>query len=144
MEIKDMERYGAPPRLLPLLESTGLKQLYPPQAQAVEAGLFKSGTSFVVAAPTASGKTLIAEMAALSAFLRREGKVIYLVPLRALAREKYDDFTSKYHRKGMKVVQSTGDFDRDEPWLKNADLIISTNEKLDSLIRHRAQWLNEV
>jgi helicase len=41
-------------------------------------------------------------------------------------------------------MQSTGDFDRADPWLRNVDLIISTNEKLDSLLRHRASWLSDV
>ena len=104
----------------------------------------KDEGSFVISAPTASGKTLIAEMAALSVFLRKSGKVIYLVPLRALAREKYEEFTRKYGETGVKVVQSTGDFDSGGPWLSRADIIICTNEKLDSLIRHRAQWLGGV
>ena len=124
--------------------STGLKELYPPQVLAVNAGLLKTDDSFVIAAPTASGKTLIAEMAALKVFLEKGGKIIYTVPLRALAREKYDDLLRKYTKIGMKIVQSTGDFDRADPWLRNADLIISTNEKIDSLLRHRASWLADV
>lgn len=71
----------------------------------------------MVAAPTASGKTLIAEMASLKVFFETGGKVIYLVPLRALAREKYEDFSNKYREIGMRVMQSTGDYDSAEPWL---------------------------
>ncbi|MDA8326226.1 MAG: DEAD/DEAH box helicase [Nitrospiraceae bacterium] len=141
MDIDDLPSFGAPPRLAEILSATGLKKLYPPQEAAVREGLLKSGGSFVISAPTASGKTLIAEMAALSVFLRKAGKVIYLVPLRALAREKYEEFTRKYMAAGMRVVQSTGDFDSEGPWLARADMIICTNEKLDSLIRHRAEWL---
>ena len=143
MDIDELASFGAPPRLVPMLAASGLKKLYPPQEAAVREGLLSGeGFSFVVSAPTASGKTLIAEMAALSVILRKSGKVIYLVPLRALAREKYDEFTQKY--KGVRVVQSTGDFDSEGPWLTGADIIICTNEKLDSLIRHRAQWLGSV
>lgn len=67
-----------------------------------------------------------------------------LVPLRALAREKYEDFKNKYAPAGMRIAQSTGDYDSADPFIKNADIIISTNEKMDSLIRHHSGWLNDV
>lgn len=83
-------------------------------------------------------------MAILKEFLGRRGKVIYLVPLKALAREKYEDLSAKYSAFGLKVSQSTGDFDSAEPWLAGADVVIATNEKIDSLIRHHAGWLGSV
>ncbi|MCF6154211.1 MAG: DEAD/DEAH box helicase [Candidatus Brocadia sp.] len=144
MIVDELSAYGGSKRLIETLTVTGLKELYPPQVLAIKAGLLKKQDSFVVAAPTASGKTLIAEMAALKVFLEMGGKVVYLVPLRALAREKYDDFSKKYKDAGMRVVQSTGDFDSADTWLYDADLIISTNEKMDSLIRHRSSWLRDV
>lgn len=143
MIVNDLAKYGGSKQLINTLSSMGINELYPPQALAVKAGLLKRRGSFVVAAPTASGKTLVAEMAALQAF-EKGGKIIYLVPLRALAREKYDDFSKKYKGIGINVMQSTGDYDSADPWLYNADLIISTNEKTDSLIRHRASWLKDV
>ncbi len=146
MLISELEAHGAPPQLAQVLRAAGREELYPPQADAVREGLFSTGDSFVVSAPTAAGKTLIAEMAALSVFFRKKGKIkiIYLVPLRALAREKFEDFSSRFKAIGMKVVLSTGDFDSDEPWNRQADLVICTNEKLDSLIRHRAPWLAQI
>lgn len=143
MVVTDIKRYGGSSQLVALLSSTGLKELYPPQVLALKAGLLKTNESFVISAPTASGKTLIAEMTALQA-IERGRKVIYLVPLRALAREKFDDFSKKYGDSGIKVMQSTGDYDSVDPWLYNADIIISTNEKMDSLLRHRASWLKEI
>lgn len=143
MSVKELVEYDGSKQLIDILSATGLRELYPPQILAVKAGLLREKNSFVVAAPTASGKTLIAEMAALRTIFGAGGKVIYLVPLRALAREKYDDFSRKF--KGIaKVSQSTGDYDSTDPWLHTADLIISTNEKMDSLIRHRASWLKEI
>ncbi len=144
MNLKDMHKYGVSMKMIEALGAAGLNHLYPPQVLALEVGLLRADDSFVIAAPTASGKTLIAEMAALKVFLEKEGKTIYTVPLRALAREKYEDLIRKYSKIGMKIVQSTGDFDRADPWLRNADLIISTNEKIDSLLRHRASWLTDV
>lgn len=144
MIVDDLHAYGGSKRLTETLVAAGTKELYPPQILAIKEGLLQSQDSFVVAAPTASGKTLIAEMAALRVFLELRGKVAYLVPLRTLAREKYDDFLKKYKDTGMKVVQSTGDYDTADPWLYKADLIVTTNEKMDSLIRHRASWLRDI
>lgn len=142
MLVSALDEYGGSRELINALASTGIKELFPPQALAVKAGLLNGYDSFVTSAPTASGKTLIAEMAALKVFFERAGKTIYLVPLRALAREKYDDLSSKY--KDMRIVLSTGDYDSTDPWLYSADLIIATNEKMDSLIRHRASWLKDL
>jgi helicase len=144
MVVSDLGTYGGSKELMEVLSSTGLKEFYPPQAMAIKAGLLQGWDSFVISAPTAAGKTLIAEMAALKLHLEKGGKIIYTVPLRALAREKFEDLTKKYSRIGMKMVQSTGDYDRADPWLREADLIISTNEKMDSLIRHHAPWLKDV
>lgn len=144
MDVSDLTRYGASERLVAVLAASGTRELYPPQVMAIEAGLLSGRDSFVVAAPTAAGKTLIAEMAAIQTFFDSGEKTLYLVPLRALAREKYDDLSRKYAPFGVRISQSTGDYDSADPWLAEADLIISTNEKLDSLLRHRAPWLSRV
>ena len=74
------------------LASKGFVELYPPQAAAVDAGLFDGG-SLLVSAPTASGKTLVAMLAIISHMSRRRGRIVYLSPLRALAAEKHAEFT---------------------------------------------------
>ncbi|MFN3395935.1 MAG: DEAD/DEAH box helicase [Thermodesulfovibrionales bacterium] len=143
MVVTDLGKYGGSLRLINILSSSGVEKFYPPQVMAIKAGLLKTRRPFVISAPTASGKTLIAEMTALQA-IERGGKVVYLVPLRALAREKYEVFSKKYKDCGIKIMQSTGDYDSADPWLYNADIIISTNEKMDSLLRHRASWLKDI
>ncbi len=125
-----------------VLESSGLQKLNPVQKKALDKGLL-SRKNMVVCAPTASGKTLIAEIAALDAVLNRKKKTLYIVPLRALASEKYEEFREKY--KGLlRVGISVGDLDRADPWLSERDLIIVTSEKLDSLLRHGVSWAHEV
>src|SRR3989344_8404599 len=125
-----------------VLELSGFKELNPAQKAAVDAGLLEE-KNLVVAAPTASGKTLLAEIAALDT-IKMGKKVIYIVPLRALASEKYDEFKEKYEQLGIKVAISIGDFDASDNWLANQDIIIATSEKLDSLLRHGATWINLV
>ncbi|MCU0631911.1 MAG: ATP-dependent DNA helicase [Methanolinea sp.] len=116
----------------------GIVDLYPPQAECVEKGLFET-KNLLVTIPTASGKTLIAEMA-MHAHASRRGKSLYIVPLKALASEKYDEFGGK----GVKVGISTGDFDRRDDYLGRNDIIVATSEKVDSLIRNRAPWLRDI
>ncbi|MHA1629653.1 MAG: DEAD/DEAH box helicase [Candidatus Heimdallarchaeota archaeon] len=131
-----------PSEAISLLEKRGLEQLYPPQEEAIKRGLL-DGESIVLAIPTASGKTLVAELAMLKAILDYGGKALYLVPLKALASEKYEDF-KEFETLGIKVIQSTGDFDSGDYYLKNYDLIICTNEKADSLLRHKIDWVNNL
>ncbi len=109
---------------------------------SVEKGLLDY-KNLVVASPTASGKTLIAELAFLKTIMERKGKAVYIVPLRALAYEKYKDF-KKYRSLGVKVGLSVGDYDSSDNWLANSDLIIVTVEKLDSLLRHNPVWVREI
>src|SRR5512138_3163533 len=102
---------------------SGLEELYPPQVAAVEKGLL-DGKSLLAAIPTASGKTLLAEMAMLKS-IAAGGKAIYIVPLKALASEKYDRFMefSKLGIKpdGVKVGSATGDFDAKDEYLGQKD-----------------------
>ena len=115
--------------------------LTPIQDKAVEAGLLQE-KSLLICAPTASGKTLVATMAIANTFSK--GKAIYLVPLKALANEKFNEYKDWLKDTDYKVVQSTGDVDSESSYLANYDLLILTTEKLDSLLRHRISWINEI
>ncbi len=127
---------------------SGIAKLYPPQEEAVHAGALE-GKNLVLASPTASGKTLIAELCGLKHVLEKNGKVVYLTPLRALANEKFDEFKKytsvlKADEKRVSVGISTGDFDSVDQWLGKYDVIVTTNEKADSLLRHRAKWMDDI
>ena len=117
------------------------KSLTPVQEKAVQAGLLE-GISLLVAAPTASGKTLIATMAICR--MLGQGKAIYLVPLKALAGEKFKEYQQLLTGTNYKVILSTGDLDSEAQYLARYDILILTTEKLDSLLRHRISWLAEV
>ncbi|MEM2719160.1 MAG: DEAD/DEAH box helicase, partial [Candidatus Bathyarchaeia archaeon] len=136
------------PEVKRVLAEEGIRELFPPQADAIRAGALE-GRNLLLASPTASGKTLVAELCALKHVLENNGKVLYLAPLKALANEKYEEF-KKYSviRKPdggyVSVGISTGDFDSSDPWLGKFDIIVTTNEKCDSLLRHRAPWISEI
>lgn len=120
---------------------TQFHTLTPIQEKAVLAGLLEE-RSLLICAPTASGKTLIATMA-ISNILAK-GKAIYVVPLKALAAEKFREYQRLFAGTPYKVVISTGDVDAEAEYLANYDLLILTVEKLDSLFRHRVSWLQQV
>lgn len=130
------------PKLYSALEKSGIKELTPAQEKAINSGLLER-KSLLVCTPTSSGKTLIAEIAALQAILKRGGKAVYIVPLKALANEKFKDFKEKYGHIA-KIALTIGDIDSADAYLMDYDFIICTAEKLDSLIRHRAEWLRLV
>ncbi len=120
----------------------GIENLNPPQEKAVDCGIL-DGKSVVVAAPTASGKTAIAEFAFLKKILEEKKKCVYIVPLRALAQEKYNDF-KRYEDLGIDVAVSVGDYDSAASGLGNYDLIVTTSEKMDSILRHDPSWAQDI
>jgi helicase len=140
MELKAIKN-KIPKHLYSVLEK-GITTLRPAQVKSVESGLLQ-GKNLLVCTPTASGKTLIAELAALKSILEGNGKAIYIVPLKALASEKFKDFKKKYGHM-IKIALSIGDMDSNDSYLVDYDLIITTSEKLDSLIRHHAPWLSSI
>lgn len=131
-----------PEEAVSVLRESKIEVLNEPQIMAVQAGLL-DGANLVVASPTASGKTLIAELAVLKNFMSGK-KSVYLVPLKALASEKYREFREKYARLGMRVALSVGDADSSDEWLARYDLVIASNEKMDSLLRHASPWIRDV
>ena len=122
--------------------SKEIKELRPSQEKAVKKGLFKKN-NLLICTPTASGKTLIAEFAMLKQILSEGGKAVYIVPLKALATEKYKEFKKRYSGL-IKVALSIGDLDSSDTNLYKFDLIITTSEKLDSLIRHKTEWIEDL
>ncbi len=80
---------------LSLLGKTNYKgfDLDPFQAEAIEA--IENGSSVIVAAPTGSGKTLIAEYAVEKA-LASGTRLVYTAPIKALSNQKYRDFRAQY------------------------------------------------
>lgn len=143
-----MEELSIPDSVKAVLAKAGYDTLYPPQEDAITAGVL-DGKNVVLASPTASGKTLVAELVILKSILENGGKALYLTPLRALASEKYEDFqkytvVEKSPGRRVRVALTSGDYDSSDIYLANFDIIISTNEKADSLLRHRTPWIEDV
>ncbi|MFW9843170.1 MAG: DEAD/DEAH box helicase [Candidatus Thorarchaeota archaeon] len=137
-----LEELAINKKIISHLQSLGIKKLFPPQEQAFETGVLEE-SNLVLAVPTSSGKTLVAEICMLKAILDGRGKALYLVPLKSLAREKYADF-KKYETLGVTVAMSVGDYDSSGTKLGEVDIIVLTTEKADSLVRHKVDWINDI
>jgi len=129
-------------RIKAVIKERGIEELYPPQAEALKSGVLE-GRNLVLAIPTASGKTLVSEIVMVDKLLREGGKAVYLVPLKALAEEKYREF-KEWEKLGLRVAATTGDYDSTDDWLGRYDVIVATAEKFDSLLRHGARWIDDV
>lgn len=119
-----------------------MSQLFPPQEQAFDTGVL-DGKNLVLAIPTSSGKTLVSEICMLKAILDGRGKAVYLVPLKSLAREKYNEF-SKYEALGITTAMSVGDYDSPGAKLSDADILVLTTERADSLVCHDPEWMRSI
>lgn len=142
MEFLPIEQLSADERILNVLKERGIKKLNPVQTEAIKNGLLE-GKRLLVTSPTGSGKTLIAELGIISHLLYKGGKAVYITPLRALTSEKFNEL-KVWEKLGFKVGITSGDYDSEDAWLENYDIIISTYEKIDSLWRHNPSWLKEV
>lgn len=121
------------PAAAALLARKGFRDLFPPQRAALDAGLLSSERNLLLAMATASGKTLLAEMAMAETLARGAGRCLYVVPLVALAAEKAREFRSAFP--GARVGISTGDYDAPLGRLADHDILVLTVEKFDALTR---------
>ncbi|MBN1110437.1 MAG: DEAD/DEAH box helicase [Methanomassiliicoccales archaeon] len=124
-----------------ILREEGITSLYPPQELSIPYAL--EGRNLVLAVPTASGKSLVAYLAAVRRVLQDGGKVLYIVPLRALAAEKYEEL-KRFEPLGIKVGISVGDYDEVDKGIDQLDVLIATSEKADAIMRHRADWIRQM
>ncbi|MDW0164902.1 MAG: DEAD/DEAH box helicase [Nitrososphaeraceae archaeon] len=130
-----------------LLKSLKYDSLYPPQELALSKGVM-NGNNVLVTTPTSSGKTLIGLMGMIN-ILNMGKKVVYLTPLKALATEKFNEFKvitdlSCFRNRRVNIGISTGDYDSSGSELNDKDVIILTNEKMDSILRHDSNWIYNV
>ncbi len=102
------------------------------QREALPA-LLEREDNVVASAPTASGKTALAELAICKA-LADGGTALFIAPLRALTNEKEADW-DRFEELGHSVYVVTGERDLNPRRARRADILVMTPEKLDSATR---------
>lgn len=145
MNIEELSRWKFPNDLIEAWQKDGIKQLLPIQEQAIEQHRLFNNGNMIVSAPTSSGKTFVGELAAVYQGLKGN-QAVYLVPLKALAEEKFLSFKKLYEPYDMKIVISTRDhkeFDKD---LEEGDfeIAIIVYEKFFTLLNSCAKFLDKI
>ncbi len=150
----NLDQLPLPKEFIARLQQKGYAELLPAQVLAVEEGLLEGESELIISA-TSSGKTLIAELAGVPKLLRyyagndggkarRAPKLIYVVPLVALANQRGDEWGHRYHALGLNVSTKVGlkQFDPEarkvrsgSTSVQSADIIVGTYEGVDVMLR---------
>ncbi|MHC1588351.1 MAG: DUF5814 domain-containing protein, partial [Methermicoccaceae archaeon] len=115
-------------------------RLLPVQVMCIRAGLL-DGKNLLVSSQTASGKTLVGEIAGVGNVLAGRGKLLFLVPLVALAHQKYDQLSARYKQLSVSlVVGRTRVWTREDSHTEvrtgvDADVLVGTYEGVDNILR---------
>jgi len=151
MNLSDLIRYGLPPRIIDIWRQRQGDRLLPVQNRAIHHGLLAEAGSagrhgnMIISAPTSSGKSFCAELAAVSALTARR-KAVLLCPMKSLAEEKYRLFRETYGPVGIRCLIATGDHPENDEAFARGDyqLAVAINEKMDLLLTHRLDMLRNV
>ena len=136
-----LDNIKIPPPFKELLTSFKISTLLPIQAISIDKGLIESHANQLIMAPTSAGKTLVGELAGITRILNEKLKMVYLVPIVALANVRTEEFETKYKELNLKIVKKVGEslLDTDDfldfDDLIDADIIIATYEAIDYIFR---------
>ena len=125
------------------LSQRDVLELLPSQQEALSKNLLDAASNVtIVQMPTSAGKTLLAELRILQTFaLRDDAKIVYVVPTRALANQVLSDLRADFNGFDFVIekTSASNDVDPTEDLFlhEEIDILISTPEKLDLLIRQQ-------
>lgn len=119
------------------LVKRGIRERYPLQEKVVERLDVLNGRSAIIQAPTASGKTLVAEWCAYRRVMTGK-QAWYLVPTRALAMEKFRELEEAFQGTGVEIGLSTGEWKFHDRAILSGDcnIVVSVVEKASRLLFH--------
>jgi helicase len=140
MQMRELIKEGVSTQLLDLWRRDHGETLLPVQQRAVRLGLLnrsedgRERSNLIITAPTSSGKTFCAEMAALAALMRRR-QVIWLFPLKSLAEQVYRDLGARYAPLGISLLLVTGDHPENDRAFREGrfQMALAIYEKCDLL-----------
>lgn len=125
-----------------------VSELWPSQIRAIDQGLLHDISNKIVKMPTSAGKTRISELALVYTLINNPGsKCVYIAPYRALVSELEQTFLNLLSDLGYRVSSVVGAFESDEfeeLLLHDADVVVTTPEKLDLLFRTQPTFFADV
>jgi len=113
-------------------DAFGFEEFNAMQREALPA-LLETDHNVVASAPTAAGKTALAELA-ICKTLKEGGTALFIAPMRALTNEKEDEW-DRFEELGYSVYVVTGERDLNPRRAERADILVMTPEKTDSATR---------
>ncbi len=140
-----LEEYGLPKALIDRWNEMQGEELLPLQERAIKEHGLLGDESLIISAPTSSGKTFCGELAAARALSERK-KTVFLVPLKALAEERYREFADKYDSLGIRTVVSTRDHRNYDGSIEKGefDLGVIIYEKFNQMLTRNLDLLDSV
>ena len=144
-EMVDLEVFQIDERLKKMLrENWGISQLFPPQARALPNSL--DGRNLMLAIPTASGKSLVAHITMAHRLSNDLNGMrgVYIVPLKALASEKFRELSEICKSVDLKVGLAIGDRSSENNFAEDSDVLVCTSEKLDSMLRSNPSLMDDI
>ena len=140
-----LDGLGIDPRITKFLKNNwGIESFFPPQAEALPPVL--EGNNLMLTIPTASGKSLVAYIGMINRLIgdMKGMRGAYVVPLKALANEKFEDLTEIANSVGLTVGLAVGDRGGESSGVENSDILVCTSEKLDSILRTKVGFLENL
>ncbi|MBF4468612.1 MAG: DEAD/DEAH box helicase [Methanobrevibacter arboriphilus] len=147
IKLLTMDIYGKN-GLKPIQERISRFEFWQSQLKAINKGILLDEDSYILQMPTSAGKTFVAETMIINSLVNNpDTKCIYIAPFKSLAFEVYENFSNNLNKLGFNVSKSSGDYEIDEyefQWMKNADILIATPEKIDLLYRIRPEFFKDI
>jgi helicase len=130
-----LRAYGIDDDIINIWKKSYGEFLLPIQEKAIVKHNVLGGKNVIIFAPTSSGKTLVGEIVSVHYAMAKK-RALYLVPMKALAEEKYHHFKDTYGELGIKTIISTHDrkeYDQDLE-RKEFHIAVVVFEKLNALL----------
>ncbi len=153
MRLSDLAKFGIPSRIIDLWRDRQGESLLPVQSRAVRRGLLGAADSsreyepirMIVSAPTSSGKSFCAELAAVKALMARR-RVVMLFPLKSLAEQKYESLQKSLGQLGVDCIVVTSDHPESDKKFAEGDyrVALAIYEKFDLLLTARLDTLKNI
>lgn len=131
-----------------IFRGRSISELWRSQILSIENGILEMDSNKIVKMPTSAGKTRIAELAMVYTLVKSPGaKCLYIAPYRALVSELYQSFLNLFRDLGYRVCSISGTYESDEfeeILFFETDVLVTTPEKLDLLLRAYPDFLDKV
>lgn len=133
-------------KLTPPEERSSQSEFWKSQINAINKGVLDDNRGFIIQMPTSAGKTLIAELSILQQ-VGSNKKCLYIAPFRSLVNEVENSLSNRLSKLGYVVSSLSGSYELDELdqfWLREADVLVATPEKVDFLIRVKPELFDDI